>query len=406
MSPVSIAEYQLIDALTLLTNIAGSLCRGSSGGDYANSTSLAAQCGLLYGAPQRQDGSASLILDPGSSWTVPIYSCVSVTQALFKTVSFRFNGSDDLSGLTITNLVDKVYPNEASKPLWGVENTELPLVDVRPLWGLVASEQQGRAGLSTLRKESLWLPGYVSSEPSSDGYQNLPGVNFHTEALTAAYSVTSLVSGMDYSGKSNLALYRLWRDLSRTTASATKIMNLIWTDVAANSVVGTKSMEASKGSEGVPDTTTKVNDAEVIMYHQRIKFHLPYGIPAFLVVFSTLCAFLVTSIFVILGRVSPSKIRKYLNETSVGRLLTSMNPDMAPARDNRRPMGSKEESTKAWIDKFGRKEITLGSERRPMAAENASEESGEKADGSTCMETTPQVEPSLHESRNTSNQLG
>lgn len=64
-----------------------------------------------------EDGSASLMLDPGSSWTVPLYSCI------IKTVSFRFNGSDDLSGLTITNPVDKVYPNETSKPLWRVEQT-------------------------------------------------------------------------------------------------------------------------------------------------------------------------------------------------------------------------------------------------------------------------------------------
>jgi hypothetical protein len=72
----------------------------------------------MYGAPRRQDGDASLLFEPGSSWTIPMYSCISATKALVKTVSFRFNGSDSLSGLTVTGLIDKVYPNDASKPLW------------------------------------------------------------------------------------------------------------------------------------------------------------------------------------------------------------------------------------------------------------------------------------------------
>lgn len=131
--------------------------------DDANITNFATQCGLLYGAPQRQDGTQSLVSEPepDSSWTIPMYSCVSAAKASIKTVSFRFNGSDDLSSLIVTNLVEKNYPKEDSKPLWAVENTGMYLRDVNPLWGLVKPEGQAGFNLSTIQKESLMLPGYV-----------------------------------------------------------------------------------------------------------------------------------------------------------------------------------------------------------------------------------------------------
>jgi hypothetical protein len=112
-----------------------------------------------------------------------MYSCISATKALIKTVSFRFNGSDDLSGLSVTGLGDKIYPNDASKPVWGVENTDMFLADASPLWGLV-EPQQGNVNISTLQKESLWLPGYsvMGDAPPAQGYQNLPGVDFHSHA--------------------------------------------------------------------------------------------------------------------------------------------------------------------------------------------------------------------------------
>src|SRR5271155_4000601 len=140
---VSLPSRGLYESIGLCNNITGILCQGAGGQDYANITNFAAVCGLMYGAPRRHDGSASLIFDPGSSWTIPMYSCISATKALVKTVSFRFNGSDDLSGLTVTSLTDKVYPNDTSKPLWGVEDTQMALADVKPLWGLVATHGRG-----------------------------------------------------------------------------------------------------------------------------------------------------------------------------------------------------------------------------------------------------------------------
>ena len=110
------------------------VCAGSGGNDLANITNMAGKCGLLYGTPRRQDGSASLLFEPGSAWTLPMYSCMSVVKASIKTVSFRFNGTNDLAGLTVESIEDKTYPNEESKPLWAVENSDMPLKHGSPLW--------------------------------------------------------------------------------------------------------------------------------------------------------------------------------------------------------------------------------------------------------------------------------
>jgi hypothetical protein len=379
----------------LCNNITGLLCQGAGGQDYANITNFAAVCGLMYGAPRRHDGSASLIFDPGSSWTIPMYSCISATKALVKTVSFRFNGSDDLSGLTVTSLTDKVYPNDTSKPLWGVEDTQMALADVNPLWGLVAPHSHGSVNISTLQKESLWVPGYAgwsdfSGGPMS-GYQNLPGVDFHCGALAAAYAVGNPSIGMlDYSGQSNLALYRLWQDLSRTPTTAAKILNLIWTDVAANSVVGTKSMEAHHEAKRKRDNNVVASDPNtvpVIVYHRRIQYHLPYGIPAFVVLFSTLCTFLITSCIVVLGHAGPLKMRKYLNETSAGRILTSHLYMGVAERD--RDVGDGRSASK-WINAVGRNRITLGGEMAVVAESSIVKEGAMIA-------KTPQAEPFLDE---------
>ena len=61
--------------------------------------------------------------DPGSNWSIPLYSYAAGVKATIKTMSFRFNGTDDLSGLKVTEIVPKRYNDDASKPLWGVENS-------------------------------------------------------------------------------------------------------------------------------------------------------------------------------------------------------------------------------------------------------------------------------------------
>ncbi|EFR05476.1 hypothetical protein MGYG_08489 [Nannizzia gypsea CBS 118893] len=345
------------------------LCSGSGGKDLANITNIAAKCGLLYGAPQRVDGGESLIFEPGSNWTVPMYSCISVTKAVIKTVDFRFNGTDDkLSSLTVTGLREKQYPNEESKPLWAVEDTTMYLRDVRALWGLVSEEGvKGDQNISTIRKESLYLPGGgESSGLNAIDYQNLPGVNFYTDALGAAYEGVSS-SSESYSGGNQLAMYRLWQELSRNASTVGKIKNLIWTDIALNAVTGTRSISPDKNNKQVlakrdDGDSQSTNGIPITIYQRRVHYKYGYGVLAFISLVVIAGVFFLLTSLCILRRTGLSKTRKYLDETSVGRILAARSMISGSPRPG---AGISREPTDTWMKSTGKTSITLGSDQPP-----------------------------------------
>jgi hypothetical protein len=112
------------------------------------------------------------------------------------------------------------------------------------MWGIVTEEKAKSLNLSTLRKEPLYLPG----RGPNIGSRNLPVADFASAALNMVYTMSDSLSAspMDYSGKVNLAMFRKWQELSRSAATSSKILNLIWTDIAANMVVGTKGLHTSE----------------------------------------------------------------------------------------------------------------------------------------------------------------
>ncbi|KAF1846238.1 uncharacterized protein K460DRAFT_417361 [Cucurbitaria berberidis CBS 394.84] len=356
---INITQWSSIDTL----------CRGQGGGDLANITHIVAKCGVLNGAPRRKDGSASLMFDPGSAWSMSMYTCMSTAKATIKTVKFRFNGTnDDMTGLEVLSLVDKTYPNKESQPLWGVENTEMYLKDGGPLWGLVSEEKAKTLNLSTVRKESLYLPG----RDSSMGWQNLPGADFASIALGMAYKTGMSTKGVDYSGQSNLAMFKKWQELSRTPASSAKILNLVWTDLAANMVVGTKSLAPGQDSKRKRDDVTNESSKTppVTSYTRRVKYHYAYGIPAFLALVLTVGAFTTTLFFVFFSGAKPSTMRTFLQHTSAGRFLTSQSGISGHAQPqtvyegNALPSdgGYSDTPTNIWVKGAGKRRFTLGAE--------------------------------------------
>lgn len=304
------------------------LCRGQGGGDLANITNVAAQCGFLYGAPLRKDDANSSIFDPGSSWSLPLYTCTSSVKALIKTVKFRFNGTrDDLSALEILSISEKTYASEELKPLWGVEQTSMMLADGGPLWGLVSKDGETKLNISTVRKEHLYLPG---RDPLLST-RNIPGADFAAIALDMAYDGdgSSLAAGtnpiVDYTGRLNLAMYKKWQELSKTPETSAKILNLIWTDIAANLVVGTKSLQPNSNPKQKRDTGTTSNKQTppVIQYTRRVKYKYAYGIPAFVALVLIAAAAGSTFFFVLFAGARPAVVRSILQHTSAGRLLTA-----------------------------------------------------------------------------------
>lgn len=314
---------------------------------------------MLFGAARREDGKPSLIFEPGSKWTVPLYSCAAATKVLIKNVQFQYNGTEGLKGLSVLSVQDKQYSASSVKPLWGVEDTGMALSDTHPLWGLIGPQFKNQQNLSTVQQEVLWLPGYSMSSigsPSS-GYQNLPGVDFHTDALSSAFDIgsgSSSTGTQDYSGKSNLAMYAKWQELSRAPSTAARIINLVWTDIAANAVTGTKSWfpspalpDLAKRDSGAPQQAVNV---PVTVYSRRIKYKYLFAIPAVIVVFITLLTALGALILLVVGRARPAAMRKFLFKTSAGRILsTFVYPDECDPQT----------ATKVWIHRVGSKRVDL-----------------------------------------------
>ncbi|KAK3902365.1 hypothetical protein C8A05DRAFT_33927, partial [Staphylotrichum tortipilum] len=229
------------------------ICGGARTSQPANLNSSLIGCGLLYGAAVRTDGGSPLDPQPGSHWSVPVYSCAASVRATVRTVHFAHNGTG-LAGLSVVS-TDRL----ATSPTWAVETIDpatTKLITAQPYWGLspAAVPRELVGNFSAVRQDSLNLPGLLlptSILLTSNDYfpikpgQNLPALDFYPQALQNAFSIArpgapGYEGYADYSGMTALAMYSKWRGLSGDAAGAAQIVKLVWTDIAANSVVGTK----------------------------------------------------------------------------------------------------------------------------------------------------------------------
>ncbi|KAB8069121.1 hypothetical protein BDV29DRAFT_161737 [Aspergillus leporis] len=215
----------------------------------SNMSFVAVACGLVFAAPQRTDKENALFPDANSKWSTPIYSCAAGTKAAIREVKFQHNGTGGLEKLVIQTINDKAYSNPLGMPLWGVERTlGDTLYNVEPLWRIVSPKAGTRDDISVVQRDHLWLPGFpdmVTGElVTMDGEPNMPGNIFYTRALQDLFRIkpgAGLPEAlMAYTGKLNLALYARWLELSTSPAGIKKSLNQIWTDLAANSVIGTR----------------------------------------------------------------------------------------------------------------------------------------------------------------------
>jgi hypothetical protein len=177
---------------------------------------------------------------------------------------------------------------------------------------------------------------------------------FYSAAMSYVYTsvgstaIQPSIDVLGYSGHAQFAMYRRWLELSANAKDAGKIINLVWTDIVANAVVGTKGW-AMEGREG--------NVVEVTYDQRRVHYHIAYAIPAFIVLAITLCLLLLTTILAIMQRTSLQRMRWFLGQTSLGRNFTALLYS---------EVSSQETSGKAWQDNDGQKLVTVTSSR-PIA---------------------------------------
>ncbi|GMG07915.1 unnamed protein product [Aspergillus oryzae] len=215
--------------------IAQEACHYPSMEDLSNLSFVGVSCGTVFAAPGRLDGDP-LIPDTNSTWSTPIYSCAAAAKAAIRKVTFRFNGTGELDNLEIERI------ERSSKPqLWGVERLANHTIrNVRPLWGIVSPEVGTRDDISTVERDHLWLPGYPDTSVSDlyTGQANMPGSQFYMDRLLSLFGVRNMEKSTSrYTGLNDLALYSQWLELSSSSSGVEHMLKLMWTDMAANTVV-------------------------------------------------------------------------------------------------------------------------------------------------------------------------
>ncbi|KAH7349057.1 hypothetical protein BKA66DRAFT_600615 [Pyrenochaeta sp. MPI-SDFR-AT-0127] len=344
---------------------AGHVCRGSvDASSPAHISNHAVSCGLFYPTPKPQGRQlhAFDFSKPNDTFAQPVHSCASASKATIKTVTFLYNGTNGLEDLQAVELKDKEYPNSSDKPLWGVEDSGLDLFDIAPFWGIFDPKFEKRPNISTVRQESLWLPGvgYLPfSETPYDPKMNIPGANFYSDTIAYIYEhLGSLLSSttvhlLDYSGFTTFAMYRKCLELSETPQQSAKVLNLIWTDIVANAVVGTRgwtSQDAGHLRDVNNSDLANKDHVQVTLYQRSIRYRLIYAIPAMILLAVTLIILGTAILLLLLKRTGIKRMRWFLNQTSLGRNFTSL---LYPEAT------SQQTSRKAWLQWDAQRLVTV-----------------------------------------------
>lgn len=177
-----------------------------------NITYPAVDCGLVIGVAT---GSEQDNLSPSAYTGVQttrrnIYVCATGVKASIKTVDFQYNSTTtQLSAFKVTNISDKSYPKEQSKPLWAVETSYDFRMRFDGMWGLVNDSYENYTGFYTTRAEHLWLPTSPSlwlNFGELEGYDTLAAASTFNKHIGNLYGGLSDLGGPDYSGKNQFGL--------------------------------------------------------------------------------------------------------------------------------------------------------------------------------------------------------
>ena len=241
-------------------------------------------------------------------------------------------------------------------PLWGVENTgeDVLMQDANLFWGLVSPEYENNPNVSTVRQASLYLPGYVGlntviTAGSFGDFENLPGSDFAPGALAAAYYVSSTGVGCslatDYSGANDLAMFLRWQNLTAAASTAALIPNLLFTNAAASTIVGTKGVfreQQRRPAEQQGRCRRPSVSVPVTPVVSRVRYHVPFAVPAIIVVVMLPQETLPALVAAYYSGASIARLRLRLQQSSARRVYTVF---LAPGSDLR--MGSGE-----WSSRF------------------------------------------------------
>jgi len=295
----------------------------------------------------------------GSTLRQRTYTCASSVKAMIKTVEFiTSNSTTTLNNVNISRIVDKNYTSQADEPLWGVENVaqfqNTNVSNIHLLWGLVNNSYINDSEISTIRGKALYLPVSYFNSDMSTFRDNLAAASVFTAAWNTVYEESAWIAGVaaggspSYSGDIQYSLYLKWRDLSQTESGAANILNLIWTDLVASAVVGTKT--GFENNTSVTNSST-LGQRAVNRHHSVVVYdNLLFAIPAFVTLFLWTILFVAAMILLITRKVTCRMLLHYMNQTSLGRAVYD-------AEHPNREMAIS--SSTVWTKEVGNKQIGI-----------------------------------------------
>lgn len=327
------------------------ICELSGGGDVSSISNVLIKCGVILAPPRPADGNHNpLVFQPNSTYLREVHVCGSTMRASVKKVTFSMNGTASLVNLRVKRIQDKQYESKSALPLWAMERLSRNMSEVLPLWGLVHDRYENDPGLETLRREYFYLPNTLTGLGSPIPADALASTAAFGAAIDSAYSVDLANSisemGPIYSGNSDFGLYAMWQKLATSPDTASRIVNLIATDVLASYVVGTKSAILPADSQAANGPNVL---AQIDVFEARFEYNMLYAIPAVAALAFMTVAILVALFFSITRKGMIDRLRQYLNRGSPGRLWTDiMHPELC----------SNNASTKEWNKAAGRTLLT------------------------------------------------
>lgn len=289
-----------IDVLSLYDNeILEHICQNYDLDTVSSISTISIHCSLFFGATKRLDGGDPLSLNAGAIGRQPIYSCATATRASIQTVQFSFSGDPKLENLHISR-----QPSDISVH-WAMEKTGLSLKEGTILWGVVAESFKDDPSLSTVYQPEFYVPA-GRSDLWPDAAGNLP-LQSPGSIWAEALSVNTWVLNRSlYSGSGSRQLHKKWQSIMNNDphGSPHKILNSIWTDIAANALLGTS-------------TATSIN---VVENRPSATYNMLYGIPVviLLVIWIPVISMLLVAA---LTGFRPSHLHTILDQTSVGRMV-------------------------------------------------------------------------------------
>ncbi|KAG8818513.1 hypothetical protein FRC17_010805 [Serendipita sp. 399] len=303
---VNISTEELYEAAGLLTN----RCQGYGAFSTAGINTVGVHCILILGPPTRLDGEDPRLPDKTTIWTQNLTLCASTVRMRMQNVTFSFNGTMELSSLHISR------KNTGAPVLWGVQKTMLPIVDIDLLWGRVADAYEEDQSIWTHRYEYLYLPARYSNIWAYTGIGNPSSMAL---AIWQALRIQFL-GGHDYSGAKKYSLLAKWQSLigSDPINGPSNMLNRVWTDLAANNLMGSHTTRNISAASYGPSTSYDPN----------------YGVAFILLVSIWLPTLLIASFLLLSGRLKLSHIRHLLNETSIGRAAVG-DSVLVPSEDDR-----------------------------------------------------------------------